>query len=184
MLTLRNRRRGSREVRVSGEQPIRLEAQRSATDVARVRRLIFTFSGRKAADAAFGIAALVIVRRWSFGRSRRAFHGFPVDASRRENRALRAQQEALREHAFDLAGRLAASVERGVGSPGWLAPRICLAGTVPPPAGQRCRGRGHPRLALGGGDTAGDDRERADGGSESSWVLRKPSPRRRRTGAG
>jgi hypothetical protein len=36
-----------------------------------------------------------------------------VDAARRQNRALKAQQEVLREQAFELAGRLFEDIERG-----------------------------------------------------------------------
>lgn len=115
---------------------IRLEAQRSAAGVAGVCRLDFTWSGARRVTLALGIASLVLVAGWSLAGLDRLVTRFPVDVSRRQNRALRAQQEYLRMRAFDLAGRVAESVERGRRI-AWLtgAPAHAWEGQVPrPPA--------------------------------------------------
>ena len=92
---------------------IRLEAQRHLADLSGVRRLVLTWSEARRVLLALAIASVVVVAGWSLAGLDGLLTRFPVAASRRENRALRAQQEVLRAHAFDLAARLAASVDRG-----------------------------------------------------------------------
>jgi hypothetical protein len=79
---------------------------------ARIRRLIFTWCGVRRLILALGIAGLVV----GAGGVLAGLDGLPtrfaVDATRRQNIALRAQHEALRERAFDLAGRLVEGVDR------------------------------------------------------------------------
>ena len=60
-----------------------------------------------------GIAGLVVVAGGLLACLDGLLTRFVVDAARHQNMALRAQQEALREQAFDLAGRLFEGVERG-----------------------------------------------------------------------
>ena len=89
------------------------EAQRPAAGVGGVDRVDFTWSGARRVTFALGIAGLVLVAGWSLAGLDRLVTRFPVDVSRRQNKALRAQQEAIREQAFELAGRVAETVEHG-----------------------------------------------------------------------
>lgn len=91
----------------------RLEAQPPGAGLAVGRRLVLTWSEARRVLLALAIASVVIVAGWSLAGLDGLLTRFPVAASRRENRALREQQEVLRKHAFDLAARLAASVDRG-----------------------------------------------------------------------
>ena len=92
---------------------IRWEVQWHPASGARIRRLAFTWRGARRQMLALGIAGLVVVA----GGLWAGLDGFPtrfaVDSARRQNTALRAQQEALREQAFDLAGRSFKGVDRG-----------------------------------------------------------------------
>lgn len=92
---------------------IRWEGQRATASMPEVRRLELRRSGARHVLLALGIASLVVVAGWSLAGLDGLVTRFPVDASRHQNRVLRAQQESLRENAFELAGRLAETVERG-----------------------------------------------------------------------
>ena len=80
---------------------------------ARIRHLFLTWRDARRLMLALGISGLVVVT----GGLLIGLDGLPtrsaVDAAGRENRALRAQQEVLREQAFDLAGRVFEGAERG-----------------------------------------------------------------------
>jgi hypothetical protein len=92
---------------------IRFEMQDTSADADAARPLALTWSGARRMLLALGIAGLVVAAVWSLAGLDGLLTRFPVAAARRDNRALREQQEVLREHAFDLAARLAASVDRG-----------------------------------------------------------------------
>ncbi len=92
---------------------IRWEVQWHPASGARIRRLAFTWRGVRRLMLALGIAGLVVVAGGLLAGLDGLLTRFAVDAARRQNRALRAQQEALREQAFDLAGRLFEGVDRG-----------------------------------------------------------------------
>jgi hypothetical protein len=92
---------------------IRWEVQWHPASGARIRRLAFTWRGTRRLMLALGIAGLVVVAGGLLAGLDGLLTRFAVDAARRQNRALRAQQAALREQAFDLAGRLFEGVDRG-----------------------------------------------------------------------
>jgi hypothetical protein len=83
---------------------------------------------------ALGVAGLVVVSGGLLAGLDGLLTRFAVGAARRQNVALRAQQEALREQAFDLAVRLLERVDRGrqmawlVGTPdrAWEGQRLGL----------------------------------------------------------
>ncbi len=100
------------------------EVQWHPASGAGIRRLVVTWRDARRLLLALGIACLVVVAGWSLAGLDGLLTGFTADTARRQNRALRAQQEALREQAFDLTKRLSAGLEHGrrmarvVGTPG------------------------------------------------------------------
>ncbi|TAM54412.1 MAG: M23 family metallopeptidase [Acidobacteria bacterium] len=106
----------------------------------RFRRLVLTRRGLRRALIALGLAgvlALAIVGALPLGL-RGFLTSFTVDAARRDNRALKARRDSLRERSLALAGRVYVQLQRGrrlawaIGLPqgAWGAP--CPA---PPAAG-------------------------------------------------
>lgn len=93
--------------------PVRYEVQWHAADGAGIRRLIVTWQGARRLMLALGMVGLVVVVGWSLAGLDGLVTHFPVAAAERQNRALRAQQEMLREQVIELAGRLFQGVERG-----------------------------------------------------------------------
>ena len=83
------------------------------------------------ARARLVVAVLVLVAGGSLAAADGIRTRAAVEEARRQNRALRAQQEALQEQAFDLARRLFEDLERG-----------------------RLVGRGGPDERVGGGASA------------------------------
>ena len=92
---------------------IRWEVQWHPANGARIRRVVITSRGARCLVFALGIASWVIVAGGLWAGLDVFLTRFAVDSARRQNTALRAQQEALREQAFNLAGRLFEGVERG-----------------------------------------------------------------------
>jgi hypothetical protein len=98
---------------VGVKERIRWEVQWHPASGARIRRLVFTWRGPRRLMFALVIAGLVVTAGWVLTGPDCLPTRFAVDAARHENRALRAQQEVLREQAGDLAGRVFEAVERG-----------------------------------------------------------------------
>jgi hypothetical protein len=92
---------------------IRWEVQWHPASGARIRRLVFTWCGARRLLLTLGIAGLVVVAGGLLAGLDGLLTRFAVNSARRQNTALRAQQEALREQAFDLVGRLFEGVDRG-----------------------------------------------------------------------
>jgi murein DD-endopeptidase MepM/ murein hydrolase activator NlpD len=81
----------------------------------RFRRLVLTWRGLRrvlVGLGVLGILALAIVAALPLGL-RGFFSSFTVDSARRENRTLKARQDALRERSLALAGRVYAQLQRG-----------------------------------------------------------------------
>lgn len=92
---------------------IRWELQWHPASGARIRRLVFTWSGVRRLMLALGSAGMAVVT----GGLLAGLDGPPArsafEAAMRQNSDLWAQEEALREQAFDLAQRVSAAVNRG-----------------------------------------------------------------------
>lgn len=95
------------------EDCIRWEVNWHSASGARIRRLAFTWRGARRLMLAPGIAGLVVVAGGLLACLGGFLTRFAVAAAGRQNRALRAQQEALREQAFGLAGRVFEGVDCG-----------------------------------------------------------------------
>jgi len=89
------------------------EVQLHPASGARIRRLVLTWRGARRLMLPLGIAGLVVVAGGLLNGLDGLRTRFAVEAARRQNTALRARQEALREQASDLAGRLFEGFERG-----------------------------------------------------------------------
>jgi len=94
---------------------IRWEVQWHPTSGARIRRLAITSRGVRRLLLTVGIAGWVVVAGGLFVVLDGVRTHFAVEAAGRQNTSLRAQQDALREQALELAVRLAEGVERGRG---------------------------------------------------------------------
>ena len=136
---------------------IRWEVQWHPASGARIRRLVLTWRGPRRLMLALGIAGFVVTAGWVLTGPDGLPTHFAVEAARRENSALRAQQEVLREKAGDLAGRVFAAVERGRG----------IARVADPP-GRAWEGQG---LRLPARDV-GDEAFRAWLGEQGVWLER------------
>lgn len=91
----------------------RWEVQWHPASGAGIRRVVLTWRGARHLTVALGLAGMVVVAGGSLAGLDGFLTPFAVEAARRENRSLRAQQGTLREQAYDLAGRLFEGVERG-----------------------------------------------------------------------
>jgi hypothetical protein len=92
---------------------IRWEVQWHPASGAMIRRLVITSRGVRRLVFALGIASWVVVAGGLWAGLDGFLTRFAIDSARRQNTKLRAQQEALREQASDLAGRLFEGVDRG-----------------------------------------------------------------------
>ena len=92
---------------------VQWEVQWHPASGARIRRVVITSRGARRLAFALGIASWVIVAGGLWAGLDVFLTRFAVDSAKRQNTTLRARQEALREQAFDLAGRLFEGVDRG-----------------------------------------------------------------------
>jgi hypothetical protein len=98
---------------VAVTERIRWEVQWHPANGARIRRLAITSRGVRRLVFTMGIAAWVIFAGGVLAGLEGILTRFEIDVARRQNTALRAQQEALREQALELAVRVFDGVERG-----------------------------------------------------------------------
>jgi hypothetical protein len=136
---------------------IRWEVQWHPAGGARIRRLVFTSRGARRLLFSLGVVGWIVVAGALWAGLDVLLTRFAVDAARRENRALRAQQEVLREQAGDLAGRVLEAVERGR-----------RMARVVDPSGRAWEGQGLRLPARG----VGDEAFRAWLGEQDEWLER------------
>lgn len=92
---------------------IRWELQWHPASGARIRRLVLSWSGARRLMLALGSAGMAVVAAGFLASPGRPPTRSTVDPATRQNSELRAQEEALREQAFDLARQVSGAVDRG-----------------------------------------------------------------------